>query len=137
VTATRALFTALAQLPEVEYQLDDLLSGMGIRYALPGVEDQPLAGLPAPDLDLGQARVDELLRSGRGLLLDQAGTFAKVAVLWSDPGRPRGRRHRADAHPSGRPRGLGRWHEQRRSGCGVRPLIRRAPLSIQWSQADF
>ncbi|WP_329063433.1 FAD-dependent monooxygenase [Amycolatopsis sp. NBC_01480] len=88
VTATRELFTALAKLPEVQHQLDDLLSGMGIRYTLPGVEGQPLAGLPAPDLDLvldrGPARVNELLRSGRGLLLDPADALGKVADLWSD-----------------------------------------------------
>ncbi|WP_328611134.1 FAD-dependent monooxygenase [Amycolatopsis sp. NBC_00345] len=84
VMATRELFTAMAKLPEVQYQLDDMLSGMGIRYRIPGVEDQPLAGLPAPDVDLGPARVNELLRSGRGLLIDPDGAFAKVADLWGD-----------------------------------------------------
>lgn len=84
VTAAKDLFAALTRLPDVQYFLDDMLSGMGIRYSMPGVEDQPLAGLPAPDLDLGLIRVHELLRSGRGVLLDPADRLARVADLWSD-----------------------------------------------------
>ncbi|GAA4236402.1 FAD-dependent monooxygenase [Actinomadura meridiana] len=84
IVATKELFTALAQLPEVQFHLDDMLSGMGFRYALPGAEHQPLVGLPAPDVDLGSARSHELLRSGHGLLLDPSGEFSEVAALWSD-----------------------------------------------------
>jgi 2-polyprenyl-6-methoxyphenol hydroxylase-like FAD-dependent oxidoreductase len=82
--AAKDLFAALTRLRDVQYHLDDMLSGMGIRYPMPGTEDQPLVGLPAPDLDLGPVRSHELLRAGRGLLIDPAGRFAKVAALWPD-----------------------------------------------------
>jgi FAD binding domain len=84
VSATRELFTALAQLPDVQRHLGDLLSGMAIRYSMPGTEAHPLVGRPAPDLDLGSVRVHQLLRSGRGVLLDPADRFATVAALWSE-----------------------------------------------------
>ena len=84
LAAAKDLFADLTQLRAVQYHLDDTLSGMGIRYPMPGAEDQPLVGLPAPDLDLGPARSHELLRSGRGLLIDPAGRFAKVAALRPD-----------------------------------------------------
>ncbi|WP_410585953.1 FAD-dependent monooxygenase [Amycolatopsis sp. lyj-23] len=84
LTATKDLFAALTQLRDVQYHLDDVLSGMGIRYAMPGTEDQPLAGLPAPDVDLGPVRSHELLRHGRGVLIDPLDRFAKVAALWPD-----------------------------------------------------
>ncbi|MFG1641226.1 FAD-dependent monooxygenase [Amycolatopsis sp. NPDC049252] len=81
--ATKDLFAALTQLRDVQYHLDDTLSGMGIRYPMPG-DDRPRVGLPAPDLDLGPVRSHELLRSGRGLLIDPDDRFAKVAALWPD-----------------------------------------------------
>ncbi|MFD9891980.1 FAD-dependent monooxygenase [Amycolatopsis sp. NPDC059027] len=82
--AAKEVFTALTRLRDVQYHLDDMLSGMGIRYPMPGTEDQPLAGLPAPDQDLGPVRSHELLRSGRGVLIDPADRFAKMAALWQD-----------------------------------------------------
>ncbi|MFE0020975.1 FAD-dependent monooxygenase [Amycolatopsis sp. NPDC059021] len=84
VAAVREIFTAMARLRDVQYHLDDMLSGMGVRYAMPGAGDRPLVGLPAPDLDLGGVRSHELLRSGRGVLIDPAGSFAKIAGLWAD-----------------------------------------------------
>ncbi|MGW2863252.1 FAD-dependent monooxygenase [Streptomyces sp. NPDC001205] len=84
VLAARETFRALAQLPDVQNHLADLMSGMAIRYPMPGTELHPLVGRPAPDLDLGPVRVHELLRSGRGILLDPADTHAKVADSWSD-----------------------------------------------------
>ncbi|MEU2779475.1 FAD-dependent monooxygenase [Streptomyces sp. NPDC007162] len=84
VLAAREIFTAMAQLPDVQHYLADLMSGMAIRYLMPGTEAHPLVGRPAPDLDLGTARVHELLRSGHGILLDPADTFARVAGPWSD-----------------------------------------------------
>ncbi|ADJ44712.1 3-(3-hydroxy-phenyl)propionate hydroxylase [Amycolatopsis mediterranei S699] len=84
LVATKELFAALTQLRDVQYFLDDVLSGMGIRYPMPGTEGRPLVGLPAPDLDLGPVRSHELLRRGRGVLLDPADRFAKVAALWHD-----------------------------------------------------
>jgi hypothetical protein len=83
VAAVKELFTALARLPEVQFHLDDMLSGMGFRYAMPGAEDHPLVGLVAPDVDLGSARSHELLRSGRGLLLDPADEFHELAEPWA------------------------------------------------------
>jgi 2-polyprenyl-6-methoxyphenol hydroxylase-like FAD-dependent oxidoreductase len=84
LTAAKDLFTALTQLRDVQYHLDDMLSGMGIRYPMPGAEDQPLVGRPAPDLNLGPVRSHELLRRGRGVLIDPADRFAKIAALWQD-----------------------------------------------------
>ena len=84
LTAARDLFAALARLPEVQYRLDDTLSGMGIGYPMPGAEDEPRTGLPAPDQDLGSVRSHELLRSGRGLLIDPDGRYAGIAARWTD-----------------------------------------------------
>ncbi|WP_328311469.1 FAD-dependent monooxygenase [Streptomyces sp. NBC_00442] len=85
VLAAREIFTDLARLPDVRRHLAGLMSGMATRYPMPGSELHPLVGLPAPDLDLGASgRVHELLRSGRGLLLDPAGTYAQAVVPWSD-----------------------------------------------------
>ncbi|MEU5636704.1 FAD-dependent monooxygenase [Streptomyces rishiriensis] len=84
VLAAREIFTDMAQLPDVQHYLADLMSGMAIRYPMPGTETHPLVGRPAPDLDLGPARMHELLRSGHGILLDPADAFSKVAGPWSD-----------------------------------------------------
>ncbi|MFH8223613.1 FAD-dependent monooxygenase [Streptomyces sp. NPDC018057] len=83
VLAAREIFTDLAGLPEVQHRLASLMSGMAVHYPMPGTEDHPLVGSPAPDLDLGPARVHELLRSGHGVLLDPAGAFARTAAPWS------------------------------------------------------
>ncbi|MEU8470948.1 FAD-dependent monooxygenase [Streptomyces sp. NPDC029006] len=85
VAAFREIFTAMVQLPDVQNFLADTLSGIAIRYPMPGTEPHPLVGRPAPDMDLlGPVRLHALLRSGRGVLLDPADTFAEVAALWSD-----------------------------------------------------
>ncbi|MFH9867506.1 FAD-dependent monooxygenase [Streptomyces lydicus] len=84
VLAAREIFTDMAQLPDAQRHLADLMSGMAIRYPMHGTEAHSLVGRPAPDLDLGPARVHELLRSGHGILLDPADTFAGVAGPWSD-----------------------------------------------------
>ncbi|MFE0103499.1 FAD-dependent monooxygenase [Streptomyces sp. NPDC059009] len=84
VLAAREIFTAMAQLPDVQHHLADLMSGMAHRYPMPGTETHPLVGRPAPDLHLGPTRVHALLRSGHGILLDPADAFAKAADPWSD-----------------------------------------------------
>ncbi|MEV0264113.1 FAD-dependent monooxygenase [Streptomyces sp. NPDC050617] len=84
VLAAKELFTAMARLQAVQYFLDDTLSGMGVRYPMPGAGSHPLVGLPSPDLNLGPVRVHELLRSGHGVLLDPADTFSEIAAAWSD-----------------------------------------------------
>jgi 2-polyprenyl-6-methoxyphenol hydroxylase-like FAD-dependent oxidoreductase len=83
VAAAREIFTDMAQLPDVQRHLAEMLSGMAIRYPMPGAAAHPLVGRPSPDLELGSVRVHQLLRSGRGVLLDPADSFAKVADLWS------------------------------------------------------
>ncbi|ANN20037.1 3-(3-hydroxyphenyl)propionate hydroxylase [Amycolatopsis orientalis] len=82
--AVKELFAALTRLRDVQYHLDDTLSGMGIRYPMPGAGEHPLVGLPSPDLDLGPVRSHELLRRGRGVLIDPADRFAEVAATWED-----------------------------------------------------
>lgn len=84
VLAAREIFRAMAQLPDAQRYLADLMSGMAVRYPMAGTETHPLVGRPVPDLDLGPARVHELLRSGHGILLDPADTFARIADPWSD-----------------------------------------------------
>ncbi|MFE3883711.1 FAD-dependent monooxygenase [Streptomyces lydicus] len=84
VLAAREIFTAMAQLPDVQRHLADLMSGMANRYPMPGTETHPLVGRPAPDLDLGPTRVHELLRAGHGILLDPADRFDGVVGPWSD-----------------------------------------------------
>ncbi|NEA46736.1 FAD-dependent monooxygenase [Streptomyces sp. SID10815] len=84
VLAAREIFTDMARNPEVQHHLADLMSGMAVRYPMPGADTHPLVGRPAPDLDLGTARTHELLRSGRGVLLDPADTFAEAVGPWSD-----------------------------------------------------
>ncbi|MGW4527351.1 FAD-dependent monooxygenase [Amycolatopsis sp. NPDC004378] len=83
VAATRELFAALAELPQVQRHLGDLLSGMAIRYPMPGAAAHPLPGRPAPDPKVGAARLHELLRSGRGVLLDPDDALAGLAGPWS------------------------------------------------------
>ncbi|OXM48216.1 FAD-dependent monooxygenase [Amycolatopsis alba] len=82
--AARDLFADLTRLRDVQFRLDDLLSGMGIRYPMPDAAGRPLVGLPAPDQDLGPVRSHELLRRGRGVLIDPADRFAKVAARWQN-----------------------------------------------------
>ncbi|WP_018684873.1 FAD-dependent monooxygenase [Actinokineospora enzanensis] len=84
VLATKELLTDLARLPDVQRHLGDLMSGMAIRYAMPGVDRHPLIGRPVPDLPLDPTRLHALLRSGRGILLDPEGEHGKLADLWSD-----------------------------------------------------
>ncbi|MFJ9770768.1 FAD-dependent monooxygenase [Kitasatospora sp. NPDC101157] len=84
VTATRELFTELAELPEVRRRLGDVMAGMATRYPMPDAAPHPLLGGPAPDVDLGPARLHELLRSGRGVLVDPLGTLAGTLAPWTD-----------------------------------------------------
>jgi 2-polyprenyl-6-methoxyphenol hydroxylase-like FAD-dependent oxidoreductase len=74
VSALRDIFTALAETPEANRLLSDLMGELDVRYEATG--DHPLAGLYCPDLTLktalGETRVAELSRGGRGLLLDLA-----------------------------------------------------------------
>jgi 2-polyprenyl-6-methoxyphenol hydroxylase-like FAD-dependent oxidoreductase len=74
VSALRDIFTALAETPEANQLLTDMMGELDVRYEASG--DHPLAGLYCPDLTLktsaGERTVADLSRSGRGLLLDLA-----------------------------------------------------------------
>ena len=70
----RAMFTQLLQLPEVNRFIVGLLSGVDIRYPLPGVA-HPL---------VGKRFFGIRLTPERGALLDPTGAFAKTARNWAD-----------------------------------------------------
>jgi len=74
VAALRDIVTELLRLPDTNAYLAGLMSGLGLRYPMPGQPDGPLVGARMPDLSLtvtgGPARVSDLLRDGRPVLLD-------------------------------------------------------------------
>ncbi|MFI6349063.1 FAD-dependent monooxygenase [Streptomyces sp. NPDC050560] len=74
VAALRDIFTDLMRLPDVNRHLAGLMSGLALRYELPG--DHPLTGRRAPDADLltdtGPTRIPALLTTGHAVLLDLA-----------------------------------------------------------------
>jgi hypothetical protein len=67
-----------------------MISGLDTRYEMPAGVGHPLLGSRMPDLDLrtpeGPARLAELLRSGRGLLLDctDRRRFSGTGRCWED-----------------------------------------------------
>jgi 2-polyprenyl-6-methoxyphenol hydroxylase-like FAD-dependent oxidoreductase len=73
VTGLRRLFGELLTQPDVVRVFADLVAGADVRYPV-GDGAHPLAGLPAPDLDLhtpdGTIRLTELVRKARPLLID-------------------------------------------------------------------
>ncbi|HVT99099.1 MAG TPA: FAD-dependent monooxygenase [Acidobacteriaceae bacterium] len=83
-SALRELFIDLMRLPETNHYLAGMISGLDVRYALPGADASPLIGRRMLDLDLstpdGQTRVSQLLQGGRGLLLD-LGRHADLAAV--------------------------------------------------------
>ncbi|GAA1976387.1 FAD-dependent monooxygenase [Kitasatospora viridis] len=121
VTATRELFAVLAELPQVRRYLGDLMAGTATRYPMPtaprvpGEPAHPLLGLPAPDLDLGPARLHELLRTGGGVLVDPDDALGGAAEPWSD---------RVD-----RVGGAGR-------GAAVEPMLIRPDGYVCWAAAS-
>ncbi|MDQ0989093.1 FAD-dependent monooxygenase [Streptomyces sp. V3I7] len=74
VAALRDIFTDLLRLPDTNRHMAGLISGLSLRYALPG--EHPLTGQRMPDTDLlteaGPARLSALLTSGHAVLLDLA-----------------------------------------------------------------
>jgi 2-polyprenyl-6-methoxyphenol hydroxylase-like FAD-dependent oxidoreductase len=86
----RDLFAEISQLPSVQAHLAGLVTGMNTCYPMPGAADHahPWLGRLAPNLELtgggGSTSVAELLSSGRGVLLDLAGTPAlrALAAAW-------------------------------------------------------
>ncbi|WP_267885308.1 FAD-dependent monooxygenase [Streptomyces sp. NRRL F-5126] len=84
VAALRDIVTDLLRLPDTNRHLAGLMSGLSLRYDLPG--DHPLTGERVPDADLvtgdGPTRLSALFRSGHAVLLDLTGTVP------ADPGLP-------------------------------------------------
>ena len=74
VAALRDIVTDLLRLPDTNRHLAGLMSGLSLRYPLPG--GHPLTGQRMPDADLvtaaGPARLSALLGPGHALLLDLA-----------------------------------------------------------------
>jgi bifunctional hydroxylase/dehydrase len=85
----RDVLTNLIELfPDVARYLVDLVAQLGIRYDV-GPGDHPLLGLRMPPdqpVNGGTARAAELLRSGRGALLDFTGDdeLSRTAAGWGD-----------------------------------------------------
>lgn len=73
VTGLRRVFGELLTQPDVVLALADLVAGADVRYPVADGA-HPLAGWPAPDLDLrtpdGTVRLAELVRCGKPLLID-------------------------------------------------------------------
>ncbi|MFC8845921.1 MULTISPECIES: FAD-dependent oxidoreductase [unclassified Micromonospora] len=87
VTALRVLLGELLARPENAAHVAALLAGTDVRYDM-DAPDGPLTGRWAPDEVLhtatGPARLAELTRTARPLLLDHTGTLAAVAEPWRD-----------------------------------------------------
>ncbi|MEU0412641.1 rifampin monooxygenase [Streptomyces griseorubiginosus] len=78
--AVRRLVSRLMDFDEVNRHLVETITATGIRYDFGAGPD--LVGRRLPDLDVGQGRLYDLLRHGRGLLLDR--TARLTAGGWSD-----------------------------------------------------
>ncbi|MEU8824181.1 FAD-dependent monooxygenase [Streptomyces sp. NPDC048636] len=75
VTALREILTELLRLPDANRQMAGLMSGLSLRYELPGTH--PLTGARLPDAELSvsgeEIRLSELFGAGHAVLLDLAG----------------------------------------------------------------
>ncbi|MFF0221027.1 FAD-dependent monooxygenase [Streptomyces sp. NPDC004629] len=76
MAALRDIVIDLLRLPDTNRHLAGLMSGLSLRYPLPG--DHPLTGQRMPDADLitedGPTRLPTLFGSGHAVLLDLGGT---------------------------------------------------------------
>jgi hypothetical protein len=97
VAPLRGMFAELLKLPEVNQYVTDMVTGLGIRYPMPGSEpvdelQQEMLGGRVPDFSLrtagsGPASVSATLHSGRGVLLDMSGGRAGLVpseFRWGD-----------------------------------------------------
>lgn len=86
----RTLFQDMMHGDELNAHVSRMISGVGIRYGEPDPQLHPLVGTFAPDVDLktatGATRPAELLRGGRGVLVDVAdrSDLRAVAENWAD-----------------------------------------------------
>ncbi|NUR83634.1 MAG: monooxygenase, partial [Nonomuraea sp.] len=78
--AVRRLLAELMDFDEVNRHLIEKIAAIGVRYDFGG--DHDLVGRHLRDLDVKQGRLYDLLRGGRGLLLDR--TERLTAGGWSD-----------------------------------------------------
>ncbi|MFE2013377.1 rifampin monooxygenase [Streptomyces sp. NPDC059491] len=78
--ALRGLFTRLMDFDEVNRYVTGLITAVDVRYDLG--EGHDLLGRRLRDLDLKEGRLYELLRRGRGLLLDRTGGLSVEG--WAD-----------------------------------------------------
>jgi hypothetical protein len=82
------IMTRLIGFDDVNHYLSTMMSGLDVRYPMPGVH--PLLGRRVPDADISTRdagkRVFELLRMARPVLLDMSGTagLAGAAAGWAD-----------------------------------------------------
>ncbi|MFE6738081.1 FAD-dependent monooxygenase [Streptomyces tubercidicus] len=79
-TALRELFSTLMDFEEVNRYVTEMITAVGVRYDFG--EGHDLLGRRMRDVRLKQGRLYELLRSGRGLLLDQTGRLSVAG--WTD-----------------------------------------------------
>ncbi|MDA0563756.1 rifampin monooxygenase [Streptomonospora sp. S1-112] len=78
--AVRHLMSELLDFEEVNRYLTEKVTAISVRYDFG--EGHPLLGRRLRDVELKQGRLYELLRSGRGLLLDQTGRLSVAG--WAD-----------------------------------------------------
>ena len=82
------LMTRLVGFDDVNHYLSTIMSGLGLRYPMPGTH--PLLGRRVPDADIStrgaDKRVFELLRSARPVLIDMSGSadLSDAAAGWAD-----------------------------------------------------
>jgi 2-polyprenyl-6-methoxyphenol hydroxylase-like FAD-dependent oxidoreductase len=77
IAALRDIVTDLARLPDTNRYLAGMVSGLDVRYLMPGGGDHPLLGARMPDIDLViggvTTRLSALMHTGRGLLVHLTG----------------------------------------------------------------
>ncbi|PRX49472.1 2-polyprenyl-6-methoxyphenol hydroxylase-like FAD-dependent oxidoreductase [Prauserella shujinwangii] len=78
--AVRTLLTELVSFPEVNRYLTEKITAIGVRYDFG--EGHDLLGRRLRDVALKRGRLYELVRGGRGLLLDQTGNLSVAG--WAD-----------------------------------------------------
>lgn len=79
-TALRKLFSKLMDFEEVNRYVTGIVTAVGVRYDFG--EGHELLGRRLRDVKLKRGRLYELMRGGRGLLLDQTGRLSVVG--WAD-----------------------------------------------------
>lgn len=79
-TALRELFSKLMDFEEVNAYVTGMITAVGVRYDFG--EGHDLLGRRMRDLELKRGRLYELMRGGRGLLLDQTGLLSVEG--WED-----------------------------------------------------